>query len=262
MIAGPAGILRAGYNQRAADLKNHTSPFITGFMGESAMHLFKKTNDGLLLFILVVMLSLVVSCAAQQSSRPAPTEAATAETTAPPPAPVDPTTAAPPEATPQAAVKPAPVEPSPGPKSIQGMRIIGEVEPVTIVKAGLTLPARIDTGATTSSLDARDIQKFERDGKKWVRFMLLDRRSGKKVQVEGRLTRTVEITRHGTDPQYRPVIKLKAALGKVELYREFSLTDRSAFTYPVLIGRNFLGGEFIVDVTRKNTATPMSEDTQ
>ncbi len=208
------------------------------------MRLPEKTVRGFVLLTLAVMLSLILACASQQSARPEPAEPAAAQAPAPVPAPA-----------------PAPAAPPPA-KQIQGMRIIGEVEPVTIVKAGLTLPARIDTGATTSSLDARDIQKFERDGKKWVRFTLLDRRSGKKVQVEGRLTRTVEITRHGTDPQYRPVIKLKAALGKVELYREFSLTDRSAFTYPVLIGRNFLGGEFIVDVTRKNTATPMSEDTQ
>ncbi|MDX2501816.1 MAG: RimK/LysX family protein, partial [Deltaproteobacteria bacterium] len=56
-----------------------------------------------------------------------------------------------------------------------------------------------------------------------------------------------------------PVVKLKAVMGKVELLREFSLTDRSNFTYPVLIGRNFLQGEFIVDVTRKNSTSPMSE---
>ncbi|MDJ0669213.1 MAG: RimK/LysX family protein [Desulfobacterales bacterium] len=219
------------------------------------MSLSKKTDRGLFVFIVVVLLSLVLSCASQKSSRPDAVETAAKE----PPAPVESPPAKTPEAPPQAAVEPAAVKVPPPAKQLQGMRIIGEVEPVTIVKAGLTLPARIDTGATTSSLDARDIERFERDGKKWVRFILLDRRSGKKVKVEGRLTRTVEITRHGTDPQYRPVVKLKAILGQAELYREFSLTDRSAFTYPVLIGRNFLQGEFIVDVTRKNTTTPMSE---
>jgi hypothetical protein len=86
-----------------------------------------------------------------------------------------------------------------------------------------------------------------------VRFVIVDRISGKKAKVESRLTRTVDITRHGADPQIRPVGKLKARLSKVELRREFSLTDRSEFTYPVLIGRNLLQGEFIVDVTRKNT---------
>lgn len=194
------------------------------------MKLPQKTASGFRLFAIIVLLNLALFCASQKSAQPEPAE--------------------------------APAKAPPPPKQIQGKQIIGEVEPVTILKAGLTLPARIDTGATTSSLDARDIQRFERDGIKWVKFTLLDRRSGKKVQIEGRLTRTVEITRHGTDPQYRPVVKLKAILGKVELLREFSLTDRSAFTYPILIGRNFLGGEFIVDVTRENTTTPMNEVTK
>ncbi len=232
---------------------------------------------GLRLLLIVAILSLVLSCATQQSTKPEPAAVPHAEVatpTAPPvepaPAKAMPTPAKPPDEpapakTPeasQAAVAPTPAKTPPPPKQLQGKRIIGEVEPVTILKAGLTLPARIDTGATTSSLDARDIQRFERDGKKWVRFTLLDRRTKKEVKVESRLTRTVEITRHGADPQYRPVVKLKAILGKAELTREFSLTDRSAFTYPVLIGRNFLQGEFIVDVTRKNTTTPMSEGAQ
>ena len=195
----------------------------------------KKTAFGIRLFIIVTMLSLVLSCTPQKATRPEQE-------------PVKQTQVGQPE--PQLA------------KQIQGMQIIGEVEPVTILAAGLTLPARIDTGATTSSLDARNIQRFERDGQKWVRFVVLDRRSGKKVKVEGRVTRIVEITRHGADDQKRPVVKLKARLGKVELLREFSLTDRSKFTYPVLIGRNILQGKFLVDVTRKNTTSPMSEASQ
>ena len=192
----------------------------------------KKTTFAFRVFIIVVMLSLVLSCAPQKSTKPEPE---------------------PPKQTQEIRVEQELA------KQIQGMQIIGEVEPVTILKAGLTLPARIDTGATTSSLDAREIQRFERDGQKWVRFVVLDRRSGKKVKVEGRVTRIVEITRHGAADQKRPVVKLKARLGKVELLREFSLTDRSKFTYPVLIGRNILQGKFLVDVTRKNTTSPMSE---
>ena len=196
------------------------------------MMLLKKTAFGIRLFIIVAMLSLVLACTPQKATRP--------------------------EQEPVQQTQVSQPEPQPA-KQIQGMQIIGEVEPVTILAAGLTLPARIDTGATTSSLDARDIKRFERDGQKWVRFMVLDRRSGKKVKVEGRLTRIVEITRHGAPDQKRPVVKLKARLGKVELLREFSLTDRSKFTYPVLIGRNVLQGKFLVDVTRKNTTSPMSE---
>jgi len=139
------------------------------------------------------------------------------------------------------------------------LRVIGEVEPVTLVKSGLTLPARIDTGATTSSLDATEIKRFERDGKKWVRFTVTDRRSGEKKEMECRLSRTVKIKRHGEESLERPVVKVKTLMGEVELVREFSLTDRGEFTYQILIGRNFLQGEFVVDVNRKNVTTPMSE---
>lgn len=139
------------------------------------------------------------------------------------------------------------------------VRIIGEVEPVTIKKAKLTLPARIDTGAKTSSMDAREITPFERDGKEWVRFTIEDRKSGESVKLEGKLVRTVRIKRHGEDSQKRPVVKLGIALGAVEKECEFSLTDRSDYEYQVLIGRNFLHGEFIVDVSRENTTSPLSE---
>jgi len=139
------------------------------------------------------------------------------------------------------------------------LRVIGEVEPVTLVKSGLTLPARIDTGATTSSLDATEIKRFERDGKKWVRFTVTDRRSGEKKEMECRLSRTVKIKRHGEESLERPVVKVKTLMGEAELVREFSLTDRGEFTYQILIGRNFLQGEFVVDVNRKNVTTPMSE---
>jgi len=41
-----------------------------------------------------------------------------------------------------------------------------------------------------------------------------------------------------------------------------TLTDRSRFDYPVLIGRNFLRGEYIVDVEYSHTVTvePKKED--
>lgn len=138
--------------------------------------------------------------------------------------------------------------------------IIGEVEPVTIKKVGLTMSARIDTGAQTSSLNAQDITPFERDGKPWVKFTVNDSKSGQSAEIKSKLVRTVEIKRHGGEPIERPVVKLRTILGSVEQLREFSLADRSSFEYPVLIGRNFLNGGFIVDVSRKNSTSPMTEE--
>ena len=51
--------------------------------------------------------------------------------------------------------------------------IIGETEMVRITPPQVTLKARIDTGATTTSIDARNITAFERDSKKWVKFSVI-----------------------------------------------------------------------------------------
>lgn len=142
----------------------------------------------------------------------------------------------------------------------KGLIIIGEIEPVTIVAAQTTFPARIDTGATTSSIDAQQIVRFERDGKSWVRFNVKDRQTGKLKKLESKITRIVEIKRHGTDPQNRIVVKLKSKIGSKTLNVEFSLADRSSFEYPVLVGRNILEGRFLVDVSKKNTTSLMKEN--
>lgn len=140
-----------------------------------------------------------------------------------------------------------------------GIVLIGEVEPVTIQKVGLTMPARIDTGAETSSLTATDIVLYERDSKRWVKFTVKDPKSKKAVKMESKLTRIVNIKSHGAEPEDRPVVTLRSLLGSVDKKIEFSLTDRSAFQYPILIGRNFLDGNFIVDISRKNVTSPMNE---
>ena len=77
---------------------------------------------------------------------------------------------------------------------------IGVVEPVEIVDVGCVYAARIDTGATTTSIDARAITAFERDGEAWVRF---DIPVVDGVQTfERRVIDKVEIKRHGAEPQF------------------------------------------------------------
>jgi len=46
----------------------------------------------------------------------------------------------------------------------------GIVEPIAVGSHGIVVDAKIDTGADSCSLDAKNIQEFEKDGARWVRF--------------------------------------------------------------------------------------------
>lgn len=133
--------------------------------------------------------------------------------------------------------------------------IIGEVENVRLIPPNVVLKARIDTGAKTTSIDARNITPFERDGKQWVRFDIL---TGEKEQtMERKVIKTVQIKRHGKAAQDRYVINMRIILGNVSRLIHVNLNDREAYKYPVLIGRNFLRDYFIVDVAKKHQLKPM-----
>lgn len=134
-------------------------------------------------------------------------------------------------------------------------KTIGATEYVRLVPPNIVLKARIDTGAKTTSIDARHITPFERDGKQWVRFVCMD---GKKEHtIEKKVIKTVQIKRHGEDSQDRYVVKMRLVLGKVSQLISVNLNDRSAYRYPVLIGRNFLKDYFVVDVAKKYRFKPM-----
>jgi hypothetical protein len=127
-----------------------------------------------------------------------------------------------------------------------GKVVVGEVEFVGIQPGNLRLEARIDSGATTSSLHATDVVRFERDGQPWVRFKV-----GKEpTALELPLARTVRIKGEGEDTDRRTVVLMEVRLGDHRQRVEITLNDRSNYEYPALIGRNFLRDQAVVDVSR------------
>lgn len=130
--------------------------------------------------------------------------------------------------------------------------VIGQIERVFIEEGDFSTPARIDTGATTTSMSAIHIKKFERDGVKWVRFDV-PHDDGTFTEMEHKIDRTVLIRRHGEDPQERYVVNLHIKLGDITRLIEVTLTDRREFDFTVLIGRNFLENNYMVDVSKKYT---------
>lgn len=139
--------------------------------------------------------------------------------------------------------------------------VVGGLEAVWFPDLGLELTARIDTGAETAALDAREIQQFERDGKPWVRFTILNPKTDTPETLERRLVRTVGIYQSGAaEATRRPVVKLGILIGQVEQTAEFGLSERSHTGYQVVIGRSILKDVMVVDVSRKNIAPYVRSD--
>ena len=115
----------------------------------------------------------------------------------------------------------------------------------------LKLKARIDTGAGISSLNAQDLMEFERDGKPWVRFAVLEPETGKPMMFERKVKDYGTIKQLDGAPQKRPVVNMTIRLGDLTEHLDVNLSDRTGYLYQLLIGRNFLRDHVVVDVSRK-----------
>lgn len=113
------------------------------------------------------------------------------------------------------------------------------------------IPAKIDTGARTSSLHATGIERYLAGRRKMVRF-LLDVGGGASEPVVCELPHADHriITSSNGQSEERLIIKTRIAIGSHVFRAEFSLTDRSDMKFPILVGRTALRRGFLVDSSR------------
>ncbi|GAA5483482.1 ATP-dependent zinc protease family protein [Haloferula sargassicola] len=116
------------------------------------------------------------------------------------------------------------------------------------------LPAKLDTGALTSSLHCEEKHLFERDGRKWVRFVVTNPRAkeSKRLQMEAPLVRMAHIKEPGEEDgaEARETVMLRFKIGERSLKAEFTLNNRSNMINPVLIGRKTITELGWVDPSR------------
>ncbi len=124
--------------------------------------------------------------------------------------------------------------------------IFGAIEHVTILTIHREIKAKIDTGAKTSSLDARDINIQEKNGEQKVSFELYNRKTGHDLVLTFPVVRFVKIVLRKSEAtknkafSRRPVIKLPVCIGGIKKIIEVNLVSRKRFNYPLLIGRTAL----------------------
>lgn len=130
----------------------------------------------------------------------------------------------------------------------------GWVEKVTIDPSwGPEVKAKLDTGALTSSMQAENIEEFERDGEDWVRFdvEVEDESTDDTVSktFEREVVRKLALSGAGGEDS-RPAVLMTVCIGGEFYEEQFSLRDRDDMIYPVLLGRRTIQDLGAVDVTQ------------
>lgn len=131
-------------------------------------------------------------------------------------------------------------------------RVVGATEMIFIVPAKLDFKARVDTGAKTSSIHAEkiDVDASGDPRGKPISFYLVTR-EGRSEKIETRVHSVVKVkTSEGSE--YRYVVPLLMRWKDSEKTVHVTLNDRASMEYRLLLGRNWLRGDFIVDVDKNN----------
>lgn len=114
------------------------------------------------------------------------------------------------------------------------------------------LDAKVDTGADSNALHCDEIEI--KNG--FVHFVLLDEvhpsYHGKKMSMP--LYKVKKVRSSNGELQERPSIKVIVDFFGKRYKTIISLTNRADMKYPMLIGRKFLSGKFLVDVSQEYLA--------
>ena len=146
-----------------------------------------------------------------------------------------------------------------------GKVIAGWVEKISFADNELFVKAKLDTGAKTSSIFAKEIKKYKIDGKRWVDFTLVLQDAKDKVHeipMSAPRARGVRIKNHDGDHDRRTVVNLGFCFDGRHRDAEFTLAERTECIYPVLLGRAFLKEVAIIDpdatfLTKPTCKTPV-----
>lgn len=142
----------------------------------------------------------------------------------------------------------------PAPVTSDSTSVIGAVEWAYVEPGDIFLEARIDSGAETSSIHAENIQLLEKDGKRYVRFSLTHPDTQENIFLERRLHRRIVVKQNiDAPPDRRYVVRMWVTIGKTRTWLDVSLSDREDFEYELLIGRNMLMDDFLIDVSKRHT---------
>ena len=141
--------------------------------------------------------------------------------------------------------------------------IVGGVENVRIVELDTVISAKLDTGAKTSSINARIIEQTD----EYVVFAIISKdKETDNAKLKKKIERIVRIKKKNSNDDAdndnsetirRPVVLMKFCIAGQLIEGEVNLANRSNLNHDLLIGRNMLEkGQLVVDVSKAFTTNP------
>lgn len=133
--------------------------------------------------------------------------------------------------------------------STSSKHIVGQTEIVQLPGLdGLTVEARVDTGAQSSSIWAEVIS--ESDEKIQVQFGFDPATPKRTYEFSDYAKVSVASSMGHVEERYK--VQMPVIFAGRRVKATFTLADRSSRTYPILIGRTLLHKKFVVDVSHSN----------
>lgn len=144
----------------------------------------------------------------------------------------------------------------------RSLPVIGWREWVKLPELGdFVIKAKIDTGARSSALHAKNIVEFKQDGSRWIKFEICpnQRHTDVVIQAEAELLDYRSVRSSSGKTSVRPVIITEVELLGEKWPIEITLTSRDEMGFRMLLGREAFRNRFLIDAGksyyggRKNT---------
>jgi hypothetical protein len=140
-------------------------------------------------------------------------------------------------------------------KKVPTRAVLGWMEKAIVFPGELELQAKLDTGRLGSSIAAYEIQRFTKNKKSWVKFLLKDR-YGKKASIERKILRHSTLKSRSGKIYTEYVVELGFCMGGKYFEDELSLSSSIDQSYEIRLGRQSLEGHYQVDPAVTYTTKP------
>ena len=111
------------------------------------------------------------------------------------------------------------------------------------------IKAKIDTGARTSCIHAINIEEYEVDGEKWVKFTAQPLQEDEQTQItcNAKVKKMKYVTSSSGQKELRYFIETTLHAGEFSWPIEITLTSRASMKFRMLLGRTAMENRIVVD---------------